>query len=206
MLVFLPEHFSLRRNMVRARRPIVFVLMYLLMALTSGRADTSSSDLSLTELVRELKVALLHVGEATERQHLLTFENAVLEANTVMKVEGDGKISLWVVEVGGGQNNEFASKVTLTLQPAPPGSPSDVATVRLADALEAAILSGAQAIKAASEGKPPLVADKLEASVHFAVERDSSGKLSVKFLPFEGSLGGGVKIGEIQTVTVTYRK
>ena len=44
-----------------------------------------------------------------------------------MKVEGDGKISLWVIELGGGQNAGYASTVTLTLKPPPPGSPSNIA-------------------------------------------------------------------------------
>jgi hypothetical protein len=123
-----------------------------------------------------------------------------------MKVEGNGKISLWVVELGAGQNAEYASSVTLTLKPPPPGSASNIAAIHLADALREAIISGARAIKEAGEGNPPLIADKLEASVRFALDRDASGKLAIKFPPFEVSGGGGVKGAAVQAITVTYKK
>ncbi len=189
-------------------RPIVWLFALLLIAPASA-AQTVSNDggaLSLSDLVREVKVALLQVGEAAERQNLPKLESAVLETKTSMKVEGDGKISLWVIELGGGQNAEYASTVTLTLKPPPPGSPSNIAAVHLADALREAIISGARAIKTAGQGNPPLIASKLEASVHFAVERDAAGKLAIKFPPFEVSGGGGVKSGAIQTITVTYKE
>jgi hypothetical protein len=189
-------------------RAIFRLLAFLLIAPTSVLAQTSAGDaaLSLTDLVREVKVALLQVGEAAERQNLPKLESAVLAAKTSMKLEGDGKISLWVVELGGSQNNEYASTVTLTLKPPPPGSSSNIAAVHLADALREAIISGARAINAAAQGNPPLVADKLEASVHFAVERDASGKAAIKFPPFEASGGGGVKSAAVQTITVTYKR
>lgn len=189
-------------------RPIVGLLGFLLIAPTGGMAQSAGSDsvLSLADLVREVKVALLQVSDATEAQNLPKLESAVLEANTSMKVEGDGKVSLWVIEVGGGKSAEYASTVTLTLRPPPPGSPSNIAAITFAPALKEAILSGARAIRAAGQGNPPLLADKLEASVHFAIERDASGKLAVKFPPFEISGGGDVTSAEIQTITVTYKK
>jgi hypothetical protein len=76
--------------------------------------------------------------------------------------------------------------------------------VHLADALKEAILSGARAIDVAKQGNPPLIADKLEASVHFAVQRDAKGGLSVKFPPFDASAGAHIIGTEIQTITVTY--
>jgi hypothetical protein len=189
-------------------RAALALFTFLLVAPNGAVGQTSAGDgtLSLTDLVREVKVALLQVEEAAERQDLPKLESAVLEVKTSLKLEGDGKISMWVVELGGGQNNEYASTVTLTLKPPPPGSSSNIAAVHLADALREAIISGARAIKAAGQGNPPLVADKLEASVHFAVERDASGKVSIKFPPFEASGGGGVKSGAVQTISVTYKK
>jgi hypothetical protein len=184
----------------------IWCFAFIFIMLTNGFAQTGSGSLSLDDLVRELKVALLQVSEATETQNLPNLESAVLEANTSMKVEANGTISLWVVEVGGGQNNEFASTVTLTLKPPPPGSSSNISAVHLADVLKEAILSGARAIHAAAQGNPPLIADKLEASVRFAVQRDASGKLSVKFPPFDASVGGHITGAEVQTITVTYKK
>jgi hypothetical protein len=194
--------------MGKQMRSVLWLFGFLLIAPASGGAETATEGgtLSLANLVREVKVALLQVGEAAEAQNLPKLDNAVLEVKTSLKKEGDGKISLWVVELGGGQNNEYASTVTLTLKPPPPGSPSDIATVHLADALKEAILAGARAIRAAGQGNPPLIADKLEASVHFAIQQDANGKLAVKFPPFEVSGGVGVTSAAVQTITVTYKK
>jgi Trypsin-co-occurring domain 2 len=186
---------------------IIWLFGILFLALASGAAQTTNDGaVSLTDLVREVKVTLLQVADAAERENLPNLDSAVLEAKTSMKIAGNGKISLWVVEIGGGRNSEYASTVTLTLKPAPPGTGSDIATVRLADALTEAILSGARAIAEAKKGNPPLLADKLEASVHFAIQRDANGKVAVKFPPFEVGGGGSVTTDEIQTLAVTYKR
>jgi hypothetical protein len=149
-------------------RVIVCLASFLMISLTTalGQNAANDSSLSLVDLVRELKVALLQVAEAEEGQNL-KLETAVLEAKTSMKIDGNGKISLWVVEVGGGGNTESSTIVKVTLKPPKPGSPSDIGEIHLADVLREAILSGALAIRAAGQGNPPLLADKLEASVHF---------------------------------------
>jgi hypothetical protein len=189
-------------------RFFAWVFWLVLVAPGSGFAQLAPNDaaLSLVDLVREVKVALLQVAEAVEAQNLPKLDNAVLQAKTSMKIDGSGNISLWVVELGAGQKNEYASNVTLTLKPPAPGAPSNISAAHLADALKEAILSGARAIRAAGEGNPPLIADKLEASVNFAIERDAKGKLSIKFPPFTVSGGGGVTQAEVQTITVTYHK
>jgi hypothetical protein len=188
-------------------RMIIWLFGILLLGPASGAAQAANDDaVSLTDLVREVKVTLLQVADAAERENLPSLDNAVLEAKTSVKLAGDSKISLWVVEVGAGQNNEYASTVTLTLKPAPPGTGSDIATVRLADVLTEAILSGARAIAEAKKGNPPLLADKLEASIRFAIQREASGKIAVKFPPFEVGAGGRVTNDQIQTLAVTYKK
>ncbi|MDQ0391466.1 trypco2 family protein [Labrys monachus] len=172
----------------------------------SAFAAGSVSDYPLSDLVREVKVALLKVAEASEAQQLPKLEKAELEINTSMKVEADGKVSLWVVELGASGNNEYASTINLTLIPPSPGTNSSIATVHLADILSEAILSGAHAIQAAGEGKPPLIASEFVASVHFAVERGADGRLEVKFPPFEASAGGAVASSQVQKITVTFKR
>jgi hypothetical protein len=188
-------------------RSILLLLGFLLIAPTSGIGQTApeSNALPLADLIREVKVALLQVADATDAQSLPKLDSAVLQVNATLKKGADGKMSLWVVELGGGQSGEYASSVTLTLKPPKAGSPSDIAAVRLADALRDAILTGARAIRAAEQGNPPLIADKLEASVRFAIQQDASGKLAVKFPPFEVSGGGSFSSTAVQTITVTYK-
>jgi hypothetical protein len=157
-------------------RPVIWCVAVLVAVLGSRAIHAAANDgpLSLSDLVREVKVALLQVNEAAESQNLPKLDTAVLEAKTSMKYGVDGKINLWVVEAGGGKSNEYASTVTLTLKPPPPGSPSNIASISLAPALKEAILSGARAIYEAGQGNPKLLADKLEASVHFTVASSRS--------------------------------
>ena len=75
-------------------RPIGWLLVSILIVLivaTSGRAQAAANEtngLPLVELVREVKIALLQVSEATEAQKLPKLDSAVLEVKTSMKVGG----------------------------------------------------------------------------------------------------------------------
>jgi hypothetical protein len=194
--------------MLRAKHRFPVTLLFLASCFVgSARSALAEDALPLADLVREVDVALLQVGEAAEAQrNLPKLEKAVLEVNTSIKKDANGKISLLVVELGGTGINEYASKVTLTLKPPPPGSKSNIGAVSLADSLRESILAGALAIEAAKTGNPPLVADNLVAAVHFAIMRDGSGKVAVKFPPFEVSGGGGISSSQVQTITVTYKQ
>jgi Trypsin-co-occurring domain 2 len=128
-------------------RRIVWLLFLVVWPLGGiARPVANEADLSVADLVREVKIALLKVAEAVEAQDLPKLDKAELEVNTSIKTDGDGKVALWVVELGASGKNEYASTVTLTLRPPPPGSPSNIGVVHLADALSEAILAGARAI------------------------------------------------------------
>jgi hypothetical protein len=193
--------------MLRAKYLFAFTLLLAWFLVSSAQSASAEDTLPLADLVREVDVALLQVGEAEEaQQNLPKLEKAVLEVNTSIKKNLEGKFSLFVVEFGGKGSNEYASKVTLTLKPPPPGSQSNIGAAQLADSLRESILAGALAIKAAKTGNPPLLVDNLVASVHFAIVRDGTGKLAVKFPPFEVSGGGGIGNSQVQTITVTYKQ
>jgi hypothetical protein len=188
-----------------SRHLFLFALLLLRTTESFGQQPSSGNTLQLSDLVHEVDVALLQVADKVEANNLMTLEKAVLEVNTTTKDDGHGDLSVYVVELGGSSSDEYASKVTLTLKPPPPGSPSQISNVQLADALRNAILEGVRAIKAAGTGQPPLLADELVASVHFAVTRDAKGGLTLKFLSFGASIGGGLASSQVQTITVTYK-
>ena len=100
--------------MPQVRHLYVFTLFLLWPYVSYAQSAPATNALPLADLVREVDVALLQVGEAAEAQHLPKLEKAVLEVNTSMKLDANGKISLWVVELGGTGKNEYTSKVTLT--------------------------------------------------------------------------------------------
>ncbi len=65
-------------------RRIVWLLVFLVIWPLGGvaRPVANEADLSLADLVREVKVALLKVAEAVEAQHLPKLDKAELEVNT----------------------------------------------------------------------------------------------------------------------------
>ena len=71
--------------------------------------------LPLVNLVHELNVALLRVSDVTEQSGFPKLDSAELEVGASIKIDANGKVSLWVVELGGEGGGEFTSKVTLIL-------------------------------------------------------------------------------------------
>lgn len=164
-----------------------------------------SKDLTLKDLVREVKVALLKVQQSAENDKLPPLSSAVIELNTVQSSIGQGKFSVIIVEIGGSSSSEFTNTVKLTLVPPSSKASSDVASIQFADALAESILAGARGIAAAKTGSPPLNAKELEATIKFVIKRDGNGKLSISFPPFELGGGGSISRSSIQTIKVIYK-
>jgi hypothetical protein len=192
---------------MQGARRFVFSGLFLLAAALVSAASSSAraaEGLPLADMIRETKVALLRVQDAAEARNLPPLANAVLELSTIQEVDASGSLKLVVVEIGGGPATEATSSISVTLVPPPAGSPSDIASVRLADQLAQSILSAARALAEAKAGNPPLIAGEVKASIKFALVRAANGGLSLTFPPFEVSAGAKVKASEIQTITVTY--
>jgi hypothetical protein len=181
---------------------LIAVLFGLLGGQPAGAQEATG--LSLEDLVLEVKVALLRVQDGAEANALPKLSKAVLEVNTELKAGAGGKVSLWVVEVGASTSSTLTSSMKLTLKPPEPGSVSDVAAVRIADALAAAILAGAKAIAVAGAGNPPLIADELTATIKFAIDTKGNGGLAIKFPPFGALAEAGMGTAAVQTIEVTY--
>ena len=164
-----------------------------------------ATQITLEDLVREVKVALLKVQQDDESESLPKLETAVLELNTVQVTKANGKISFIIVEIGGDVSNQITHTVKLTLAPPSPDASSDVASIRLANALAESILAGAKAITEAKKGSPPLHARELTVAIKFALKREGGGGLKISFPPFNIGAGGSASASAIQSITVTYK-
>jgi hypothetical protein len=183
----------------------LLVLFFVSCIILPTHSPAFSKDLTLEDLVREVKVALLKVQQSAENDKLPPLSSAEIELNTVQSKNGEGKLSVLIVEIGGTLSSEITNTIKLTLVPPSSKSSSDVASVQFADALAESILSGARGIAAAKIGSPPLNAKELEATIKFVIKRDGNGKLSISFPPFELSAGGGIKKSSIQSIKVIYK-
>ena len=183
----------------------IFIANFVGFLLFSLSTKALAEQITLENLVSEVKVALLKVEQKRESEKLPPLTKIELELNTIQKIEGNGKISFLVVEVAANPSQQITNTVKLTLKPPPADSGSDVKAVKLADLLAESILAGARAIAVAEIGLPPLLTEELTSAVKFALIREGGGKLSIKFPPFK--VGGGLSISssDVQLITVTYR-
>jgi hypothetical protein len=183
----------------------IFILAFGLWGAATITSPASAEQMNLEDLVREVKVALLKVQQSTENDKLPPLASAELELNAVQSKDGKAKVSFLIVEIGGTVSNQVTHAVKLILAPPKSTSSSDVASVRLADALAESILASARAISSAKKGSPPLDAQELVVSVKFAIKRNGSGGVSICFPPFDVDGGVSVSTSAIQSITVRYK-
>jgi hypothetical protein len=179
--------------------------MLCLLAALSAPTGAGAQTLTLEDMIREVKVALLRVEQIAREEEIPPLHSVDLELNTVQVVDGNGKVSFLIFVIDGGVKTEQTNTVKLTLVPPPPESGSSVAAANIADTLTQAILAGARAIKLAGQGQPPLVANELKATLKFAFTKKAGGGLQLQFPPFEIGGSGSGSHGAVQTLSVTYK-
>ena len=164
-----------------------------------------ASELSLSSMIREIQIALRDSQKVIKASQMPALSSVELEMKVVQTDVGGGKISFFIVEVGGSQSTAFTSVVKITLTPPSADASSDVAaTDIIGRALKDAVIAAAAAIKVAKRGNPPLDASRLEITLSFAVVSDGSGGFKLVFPPFEASLEGKISQSNIQTMKVTF--
>lgn len=165
----------------------------------------SADEISLSGMIREIQVALRDSQKIILDSEMPVLSSVELEMKTVQKEVGGGKVSLYIVEVGGGQNTAFTSVVRLKLSPPKADAASDVAAAsNMGAAIRDAIIAAAGAIKVSRLGNPPLDASSLEITLSFAVVSDGGGGLKLAFPPFSASLEGKLSQSNVQLMKVTF--
>lgn len=180
----------------------IFALL-LSWCLTDGTAY--ANQVSLTDLVVQTKQALLKVAQEGEDGRL-ELDHVNLTVQAFAEDSGGGKLSFWVVTIGGEAKQAVSSKMTLTLAPPDPESASNISKSNLADALAGAILSAGEAIDAAMKGQPPLEAREFTAEVKFALEWEAGVGAKLKFADFGLEGEGAVKEQAVQTIKAVFKR
>lgn len=184
-------------SQVISRSMITSIVAALLSMFATG--TSFANEVSLTQLVKETKRALLIVAQEWENPQL-QLDRVVLEINASATVAGDGSVSFWVVQVGGGVKKSTASTMTLTLAPPDPESGSNISQSTLADTLAAAILAASDAIKEAMKGQPPLIALEYTAEVKFSLTTTAEGGVSVNFPGVEVTADGEIEDASVHSI------
>jgi len=181
-----------------------FSLAALVILAGSQAAWADDKSLSFENLVRDVKIALGKVQKSAYRESLPPLKRIVLELTATQATDANGKLALYIVNLGGNHKSEVVNTIKLVLVPPGKDAGSDVGNAELVDVLSETILSGARAIAQAGKGQPPLEAKDFAVTVQFGVTNEGDGGLKLAFPPFEGSVGAGISAANIQKITIEY--
>ena len=168
-------------------------------------SQVNAKELKLSDLVREIKIALTEVQDKAHEEDIPKLASVELTLSVGQIAQAGGKFGLFAVSVGGNVASESSGIVYLKLIPPPPNTPSDVSSSNLSGQLVPMILSGSEAIALASVGEPPLQPAELSATMEFAVKSDAYAGFGIAWPPFSTSVGGAVKNSQIHKIKVTYK-
>ena len=158
----------------------------------------------LDELLTEVQKTLIRVSDTIEKEDLPPLYKVALKLKSALVTKADGKVSLYIVQLGANVSREAVQEIHLELKPPEPTGATPVLS-SIKDTLATAIIEAAQSAKKASKRKPPLHLSKLVAKIKFIVKRDVGGGINFKLLPVTIKLGGQARDVTTQEISVEFK-
>ncbi|MBT8368359.1 MAG: hypothetical protein KJP23_27005 [Deltaproteobacteria bacterium] len=178
----------------------VLVFVFLALTCSSGMA---ADNVVLDELLTEVQKTLIRVNSSIEKDQLPPLNKITLKLKNTLVTKADGKVSLYIVQLGATVTKETVQEVNLELKPP---KPTDSVSVRsIEDTLATAIIEAAKSAHKASQRKPPLRLSKLTATIRFVVRTEGGGGVNFKLLPVTVKLGGKVKDVSTQQIVIEFK-
>jgi len=176
----------------------VFALLFLYNSV--GRAENG---VILDELLTEVQKTLIRVRDTIEEENLPPLNKITLKLKSALVTKVDGKVSLYIVQLGAMVTREAVQEINLELKPPKPTDATPVLSIE--DTLATAIIEAAKSAHKASKRKPPLHLSKLTAKIRFIVKRQVSGGVNFKLLPVTIKLGGQARDVTTQEIIVEFK-
>lgn len=130
-------------------------------------------------------------------------ESVLLTLQTAVTIGVGGKIKFLIFSFGMSWEKEQSQELVLTLTPPRPGGPK---MRSLADELADAIVDAAEGVKKAKTGEPPLLLDRLNASIAFVVTEQVSGGASFEIKLVTLELSGNLKKKALHKIELRFKK
>ena len=163
-------------------------------------------DPSLDSVLKEVQRGLKKAQDTLAMSNLPPLQSVQLTLHTQVQKDVNGKITILVVSVGGGESASASQDLVLTLTP-PKGDkmrPLTGLPPTVADSIVKLIAEAANAVEKAREGDYPLDARKATLEFAFTVTNSGEGGLKFNLGSVSADLGGAVKSAALQKVTVTF--
>ena len=165
---------------------------------------SAAPNAEISDVLVQVKQALADVQTQLANGDLPPLKSVKLSLKTSLERKAQGSLKLLVITVGGSWDKSKVQQVELTLVPPKPGNGQNISTESLTQALEQAIVSAAQGVKAASGSPIPLNLDSLTVTLEFTVKWDGSAGAKPEIGPVE--VGASIDVSRIavHTLTVTF--
>ena len=165
--------------------------------------SNAESGVILDELLTEIQKTLIRVGDEIEKEDLPPLNKVALKLKSALVTKADGKVSLYIIQLGAKVTREAVQEIHLELKPPKPTAAAPVLSIK--DTLATAIIEAAKSAKKASKRKPPLHLSKLTAKIKCIIKRDVSGGVNFKLLPVTIKLGGQARDVTTQEIIVEFK-
>ena len=161
-------------------------------------------DSVLTEVQRGLQKAQDDLNGSS----LGKLQSVQLTLHTQSEEDKTGKMTIFVISVGGGPGVSASQDLVLTLRP--PTSTNTTSAIKMtnaaptvADSIVALIKEAAHAAETARKGKPPLDAENLTLELAFTVTNSVKGGLQFNLGTVAADVGGSMKNASQQRIKIT---
>ena len=185
---------------VSKRLIFLFVFTSFVIYNSTARAD---SGVILDELLTEVQKTLIRVSKTIEKDDLPPLNKVTLKLKSALVEQADGKLSLFIVQLGAKVSSEAVQEIRLELKPPKPADAEPLTSIE--DTLATAIIEAVKSANKAAERKPPLHLSKLTATIRFVVRKQAGGGVNFKLLPVTVKLGGQVRDVTTQEIVIEFK-
>ena len=179
-----------------------FISVFALLVLHNS-ISSAESGVILDELLTEVQKTLIRVRDTIEKEDLPPLNKVALKLKSALVTKADGKVSLFIVQLGAMVTREAVQEINLELKPPKPTDATPVLSIK--DSLATAIIEAAKSAKKASRRKPPLHLSKLTAKIRLIVKQEVNGGVNFKLLPVTVKLGGQARDVTTQEIIVEFK-
>ena len=163
----------------------------------------AESGMILDELLTEVQKTLIRVSKTIDQDDLPELNKVTLKLKSALVEQADGKLSLYIVQLGAKVTRETIQEIRLELKPPKPAEVAPLTSIE--DTLATAIIEAVKSANKAAERKPPLHLAKLTATIRFVVRKQAGGGVNFKLLPVTVKLGGEVRDVTTQEIVIEFK-
>lgn len=182
-----------------------FLCLILAACATGPQQGDRRRGAEIGEVIDQVKMALADVETDLTKANLPPLKEVKLSLKTTLSKTLGAKLTLLVVTIGASVKDEQVQQIDIVLQPPKPGSPRNVGSQTLTQALEDAIKSAAEGLHKVNAEPYPLVPNSLTATIGFTVEEGGSGEAKPTIAPLTADASGSVTKTSVQTITVSFQ-